>query len=376
MKSNIDVQNREYLSVLNEIKNEILSSRINTARKVNRDLIKLYWKIGELLYNKVLDLGWGKSIVQNLSIDLQKEYPQTTGYSPDNLWRMKQFYSEYSNNEFMEQLVPEMKKLQKTKTNTKIMEQLVPEMKNDENKTFLNILSSIPWGHNIEIMKKIKYPKERLYYIISSAAYGWSRNVLLNQIRSKAYQRSVTENKSHNFFETLPVHFAEQADEMLKSTYNLEYLRINEPLLELELERKMIEKVKNFILELGYGFCFIGNQYRITLDGNEYFIDLLFYHRFLKSLVAIELKTGRFKPEYAGKMDFYLNLLNHYERDENDNPSIGIILCSEKNNLEVEFSLKTKSNPIGVVEYKLYKDIPEEMKGKLPSIEDFKRIKG
>jgi len=128
MKSNIDVQNREYLSVLNEIKNEILSSRINTARKVNRDLIKLYWKIGELLYNKVLDLGWGKSIVQNLSIDLQKEYPQTTGYSPDNLWRMKQFYSEYSNNEFMEQLVPEMKKLQKTKTNTKIMEQLVSEV--------------------------------------------------------------------------------------------------------------------------------------------------------------------------------------------------------------------------------------------------------
>ncbi|MCK4978874.1 MAG: DUF1016 domain-containing protein, partial [Candidatus Delongbacteria bacterium] len=177
-----------------------------------------------------------------------------------------------------------------------------------------------------------------------------------------------------NFFDTLPVHFAEQADEMLKSSYNLEYLGINEPVLELELEHKMIEKVKKFILELGYGFCYIGNQYRLTLDGNEYFIDLLFYHRFLKSLVAIELKTGKFKPEYSGKMDFYLNLLNHYEKDENDNPSIGIILCSEKNNLEVEFSLKTKGNPIGVVEYQLYKDIPEELKGKLPSIEDFKKI--
>ena len=367
------VNDKEYISFFDEIKNEILSSRINTARKINSDLIRLYWKIGELLHSRVLKLSWGKSIVESLSRDLKNEYPQTTGYSPDNLWRMKQFYSEYSDKEFLEQLVPEMKKLQNS-GNNKIMEQLVPEIEKDSD-SVLNILSSIPWGHNIEIVKKIKEPAERLFYIVSTFMHGWSRNVLLNQIKSKAYQRSIVENKNHNFFDTLPVHFAEQADEMLKSSYNLEYLGINKPVLELELERKMIEKVKNFILELGYGFCFIGNQYRLTLDENEYFIDLLFYHRFLKSLVAIELKTGKFKPEYAGKMDFYLNLLNHYEKEENDNPSIGIILCSEKNNLEVEFSLKTKGNPIGVVGYQLYKDIPEELKGKLPSIEDFKKIK-
>jgi predicted nuclease of restriction endonuclease-like (RecB) superfamily len=196
---------------------------------------------------------------------------------------------------------------------------------------------------------------------------GWSRNVLLNQIKAKAFERSITENKTNNFSQAMPAHMAELADEAMKSSYNLEFLGINEPILEAELEKRLILKLKDFILELGYGFCFIGNQYKITLEEKEYFIDILFYHRFLKCLVALELKVSAFTPEHAGKMDFYLNVLNAKEKAEDDNPSIGIILCAEKNNTEVEFSLQSKNNPIGVAEYKLYKELPEELKGKLPA---------
>ena len=187
----------------------------------------------------------------------------------------------------------------------------------------------------------------------TTARFGWSRNVLLNQIEAQAYERSLAEGKSHNFPTALPEHLAEQAEEALKSSYNLEFLGIRQQVKERELEDRSIDRLRDFILELGYGFCFIGRQHRITLGRNEYFIDLLFYHRFLKALVAVELKVGKFEPEYAGKMDFYLNLLNENERAPDDAPSIGIILCAEKDNLEVEFALKSKPNPIGVAEFAL-----------------------
>ena len=187
----------------------------------------------------------------------------------------------------------------------------------------------------------------------TTARFGWSRNVLLNQIKAQAYERSLAEGKSHNFPTALPEHLAEQAEEALKSSYNLEFLGIRQQVKERELEDRSIDRLRDFILELGYGFCFIGRQHRVTLGRNEYFIDLLFYHRVLKALVAVELKVGKFEPEYAGKMDSYLNLLNEKERAPDDAPSIGIILCAEKDNLEVEFALKSKTNPIGVAEFAL-----------------------
>jgi len=192
---------------------------------------------------------------------------------------------------------------------------------------------------------------------------------LLNQIKAGAYEsgRSLAEGKRHNFKIALPEHLAEQAEEALKSSYNLEFLGVRRAIKERELEDRLIDKLRDFILELGYGFCFIGRQHRVTLGRNEYFIDLLFYHRFLKALVAIELKVGKFEPEYAGKMDFYLNLLNEKERAPDDAPSIGIILCAEKDNLEVEFALKSKSNPIGVAEYQLRSALPSALRGKLPT---------
>jgi len=190
---------------------------------------------------------------------------------------------------------------------------------------------------------------------------------LLNQIKAGAYERAVTEKKTHNFPLALPQYLAEQADEALKSSYNLEFLGIRREVKERELEDRLIERLRDFILELGYGFCFVGRQHRLAQGKKEYFIDLLFYHRFLKALVAFELKVGAFEPEHAGKMDFYLNLLNDKERAPGDNPSIGVILCAEKDDVEVEYALKTKHNPIGVAEYQLQSKLPPAMKGKLPT---------
>jgi predicted nuclease of restriction endonuclease-like (RecB) superfamily len=229
------------------------------------------------------------------------------------------------------------------------------------------LVAEIPWGHHLLILNKLGESAARLFYLRATAQFGWSRNVLLNQIKAGAYERAVSEKKTHNFPLALPEHLAEQADEMIKSRYNLEFLGIARPMKERELEDRLIERLKQFILELGYGFCFVGRQHRLALGRKEYYVDLLFYHRFLKALVAFDLKVGPFEPEHAGKMDFYLNLLNEKERAPDDRPSIGIILCAEKDDVEVEFALKSKANPIGVAEYELQAKLPAEFKGKLPT---------
>lgn len=235
------------------------------------------------------------------------------------------------------------------------------------------LVAEISWGQNILIFQRVKDEAARRYYLEATAQLGWTRNVLLNQIKAEAYQASL-QDKSHNFPAVLPQHLAEQADEALKSRYSLEFLGINQAVHERELEQRLIARLKDFMIELGYGFCFVGSQYRLTLGENEYFIDLLFYHRFLKCLVAVELKTGRFRPEYAGKMDFYLEVLNEKERAPDENPAIGIILCAERDQLEVEFSLKSKANAIGVANYQLYPKLPKEYQGRLPTEEDWQRL--
>lgn len=327
-----------YLNFLQEIKAQVVQSRLSAARSLNRSLIGLYWSLGQLIVERQESLGWGKSVVERLSADLKAEFPEMKGFSPQNLWLIRQFYTEYQQAPNLQQLVGE-----------------------------------IPWGHNILIMQRVKEEAARRYYLEATASLGWTRNVLLSQIKAGAYEISL-QDKSHNFKAVLPGYLAEQAEEMLKSEYSLEFLGIAQPVHERELERSLIARLKDFLIELGYGFCLIGNQYRLTLGENEYFLDLLFYHRFLKCLVAIELKTGRFRPEYAGKMDFYLEVLNERERAPDDNPSIGIILCAEKDRLEVEFSLKSKANPIGVATYQLYPQVPEEYRGMLPTDEDWQRL--
>jgi predicted nuclease of restriction endonuclease-like (RecB) superfamily len=215
-------------------------------------------------------------------------------------------------------------------------------------------------------MQKVKNLKEKEYYIRASIEFGWSRNVLLNQIKAGAYKMSL-KKKQHNFERALPEHLSEQADESLKSVYNLDFLGITKPVLERELEKRLVEKIKHFLLELGSGFSFIGNQYRLELDDTEYFIDLLFFNRKLKCLVAVKLKTGKFQLEYTGKMDFYLHLLNERDRLKDENPPIGIILCADKSAITAEYALRGVKNPAGVAEYQLTKELPAELKNIVPS---------
>jgi predicted nuclease of restriction endonuclease-like (RecB) superfamily len=357
MKSDPAVMaNPEYRKFIEELKARVSAARISAARHVNRDMILLYWDIGRAIDEKQKTQNWGDAVVEMVARDLKVAFPGATGFSPQNVWRMRQFYRDHTDTQFLAQFVRELNRRGKPAPKGETLSQLVREM-----------VAAVPWGHHANALAKLADPAARLYYLRATAHFGWSRNVLLNQIKARAYERVVTEKKTHNFPAVLPEYFAEQAEETLKSSYSLEFLGIKREVKERELEGRLIEQLQNFILELGYGFCFVGRQYRLTLGQKEYFIDLLFYHRFLKALVAFDLKVGHFEPEYAGKMDFYLNLLNDKERGPDDQPSIGIILCAEKDDIEVEYALRTKANPIGVATYELQSKLPAEMKGKLPS---------
>jgi len=346
----------EYRQFIEDLKTRVVSARISAARAANRDLILLYWDIGQGIVEKQLTLGWGDTVVELVAADLRQAFPGVTGFSPRNVWRMPQFYRTHTASEFLSQLVTELTKGGKGAPTPEELSQLVRET-----------VATVPWGHHANTLAKVRDPAARLYYLRATSQFGWSRNVLLNQIKAGAYERAVTEKKTHNFPLALPEYLAEQADEMMKSSYNLEFLGIRRAVKERELEDRLISRLQAFILELGYGFCFIGRQHRLALGEKEYFIDLLFYHRFLKLLVAFDLKMGPFEPEYSGKMDFYLNLLNDKERGDGDQPSIGIILCAEKDDVEVEYALRTKMNPIGVAAYQLQSKLPADLKGKLPT---------
>ncbi|MCK9418193.1 MAG: PDDEXK nuclease domain-containing protein [Nitrospirae bacterium] len=346
----------EYRQFIADLKVRVAAARLSAARAVNRDLILLYWDIGRGIVEKQQTLGWGDSIVEMVSADLRQAFPGSFGFSPQNVWRMLQFFRTYTDNLFLSQAVRELEKKGQKTPGREELSQLVREL-----------IAAVPWGHHANVLAKLTDPAARLYYLQATVQFGWSRNMLLNQIKVGAYERAVVEKKTHNFPLALPEHLAEQAEEMMKSSYNLEFLGIRREVKERELEDRLISRLQSFLLELGYGFCFVGRQHRIALGNKEYFIDLLFYHRFLKALVAFELKVGPFEPEFAGKMDFYLNVLNDKERGPGDQSSIGIILCAEKDDVEVEYALRTKANPIGVAAYHLQSKLPGELKGKLPT---------
>ena len=367
----------EYRRFIEGLKARVLSARLSAARAVNRDLILLYWDIGRGIVEKQQVLGWGESVVEMVSADLQRAFPQMTGFSPRNVWAMRRLYTTYTAPYFLSQAVREidhgeggqiLRQAMAEIGGDKKRPQPVAKLPESKIKEFLpQVVAEIPWGHHRLILDKITDPAALLYYLRATAQFGWSRNVLLNQIKAGAYERAVVEKKTHNFPLALPEYLAEQAEEMMKSSYNLEFLGIRREVKERELEDRLISRLQAFLLELGYGFCFVGRQHRLALGQKEYFIDLLFYHRFLKALVAFELKIGPFEPEHAGKMDFYLNLLNDKERGDGDQPSIGIILCAEKDDVEVEYALRTKANPIGVAVYQLQSKLPANLKGKLPT---------
>lgn len=322
----------EYQNFLEQASKQITQARIRAAKSVNKEAISLYWWLGEHIAQHQSEHGWGKSIVEKLSLDLRKSFPDAKfGFSARNLWDMRRFYLEYKDHLDLRQLVAE-----------------------------------IPWGQNLLIMNKVKIMDERSYYLAATKEQAWTRETLSAQINSNAYGRHRLADKKHNFNVTLPGDLAEQADQSMKDVYMFDMLGITKPVIEAEIEHRMVEKIKDVILELGYGFSFIGNQYRIVTPDSEYFIDLLFYHRKLQALVALELKRSRFKPEYAGKVNFYLNLLDDFVKEPHENPSIGIILCAEHSKFDVEYALRGIDKPVGVAGYQLTRDVPEKLKDALP----------
>jgi len=327
------LKNKEYIEFLNDLKSKIKQSQYQAFRTVNKELIKLYWDIGKSIVDKQEKLGWGQKVIQQISIDLQKEFPKNSGFSERNLKYMKKLYLEYKDKPKVQQLV-----------------------------------AQIPWGQNIAIIEKLKNDYAREYYLRMTFRNSWSRSILIHQIESKSFERFLTDKKSHNFDKTLPVKRLKKVRHVIKDTYMLDFLEISEDIKEKELEKKLLENIKSFLLELGIGFTFIGNQYKVLLGENEYFIDLLFYHRHLRCLVAIDLKIGKFIPEYAGKMNFYLNLLDDKVRNPDENPSIGLILCKEKDNIVVEYALRNIKKPVGVAKYYLTRKLPTKLLKQLPSV--------
>jgi predicted nuclease of restriction endonuclease-like (RecB) superfamily len=327
----------EYNTFFIEIKNRIRKAQYEALRKVNKELIKLYWDIGKKIIENQKMHGWGKSIVENLSDDLQKEFPGIGGLSSRNLWRMRSFYLEYQDSSILPPLVAE-----------------------------------IGWAHNVVVLEKCKENAEREFYVKMTKRYGWTKNVLIHQIENDSYRKSLSNQT--NFSKALPEAIKRQAKLAVKDEYTFDFLELGEEHSERQLEISLINNIRKFLIEMGGDFAFIGNQYKITTANQEYFIDLLLYHRKLRCLFAVELKVGEFKPEFAGKMQFYLAVLNEKIKLEDENPSIGLILCKDKERLIVEYALRDSTQPIGVATYKITNKLPKEFKKLLPSPRDITGI--
>jgi predicted nuclease of restriction endonuclease-like (RecB) superfamily len=366
MKENKSISKEAYQRFLKDVVMMVQSHRAAAVQQVQSINNQLYWNIGELILKMQQQHGWGKSIVEKLSNDLQHQIGKGVSWSPRNLWFMRQLVTEYSD---LKQIGSEL-----NITNNLNLKQPDSDLKNEDRLDIRQLVSKVPWMHNVLILQKVKDINARIYYLQSTLRNRYSRSVLLHQIKADAYHSQLLNPTQHNFTNILPEHLQEQTRESIKSVYSLDFLDIKKPVTERELEEIMVEKVKRLMMELGYGFCFIGNQYQLTLGEKDYFVDLLFYHRILKCIIAVELKVSEFEPEFVGKLDFYLELIDEQLKQPDDKPSIGILLVPHKDTLEVEYALKTASKPIGVAEYKLSKRLPKEFKGKLPSVEDFKQI--
>lgn len=339
MKDKTIIQSPDFTTFVKEIKSKIYSAKSQAILSANRFMIELYFEIGREIVEKQETLGWGKSVVEVMSKELKDEFGEKSGYSTQNLWYMRQFYLSYKDTPNLQQLVGE-----------------------------------ISWGSNILIFSKCKEYDEKEYYIKSTIENDWNRNVLMHHIKTDLFQRDKLDEKSNNFEVSLPNELSQLAQDIVKSEYNLEFLEVAKTAHEREVENKLVENIKKFLLELGYGFSFVGNQYKLNLGENEYFIDLLFFHRKLNALVAIELKVGKFKPEYAGKMNFYLNILNDKVKMPHENPSIGIILCTDKDGLEVEYALQNVEQAMGISTYTIKEELPKELENVLPTTKELEDL--
>jgi len=333
----IKQQAGKYGKLLQDIKARIREARYQALRAVNRELIGLYWDIGRMIVRRQQGGTWGKAIVRKLSDDLQKEFPGIKGFSPQNLWRMKQFYLVYARDPKLSPLARE-----------------------------------IGWWQNLIIFMRCKDRLQREFYIRMTRRMGWSKNVLAHKIDQRTYEKMLLSQT--NFNETLPAGIRDQARIAVKDEYTFDFLELGEEHSERQFEKAVLARMERFLREMGGALAFVGSQYRLELGGKEYFIDLLLYHRHLRCLVAIELKAGEFLPEYVGKMQFYLAALDGTVKAKRENPAIGIIVCKTKNKMTVEYALRESRKPIGVATYKMTTCLPRGLKGELPGPEQIAKL--
>ena len=328
--------NEEYLNWVVELKKLINSSQIKASLSVNREMLAMYWAIGKSISQKVEVMKWGSGIVDVLAKDLKKLFPTQKGFSRTNLFYMKKWFEFYSTSEI------ELEKVQQ-------------------------LVGQIPWGQNILIMSKSKDIEEALFYLNKTLINNWSRTVLNHQIELELYER---QGKAITNFETTLVKpNSELAVETLKDPYKFDFLTLKEEALEKDIEEQLVKNITSFLLELGNGFSFVGRQVPLEIDGQDFYIDLLFYHIHLKCYVVVELKAVEFKAEYAGKMNLYLSAVDDLIKTENEKPTIGLLLCKSKSKIVAEYALRGTTQPIGIAEYELSKAIPDDLKAQLPTIE-------
>lgn len=327
-----NMQDEDFKEVFSNIKDEILNAQYDIFKGANARILSMYYTIGKIIEDNA---KWGNKFVKNLSIRLKIDFPNMKGFSITNLKYMRTYYLECQKDEKLKEWS-----------------------------------AKIPWSHNILILSKIKDKKQRQWYMEQTELNGWAYDVLGFQIKSDLYVRQVLGDKPNNFKRTLKSPQSELARDMMKDSYILDLSNLKESYIEKELENAMIERIKTVLLELGNGFSFVGNQYRIEVDGDEYFIDMLFYHTKLHCYIVVELKNTQYKPEYAGKLNFYLSAVDDLLKSESDNPSIGIILCREKKKFSVEYSLRDINKPIGVSSYEVSNILPKDIMEALPTEED------
>ncbi len=323
---------RDYATLVENIKKRVCDAQLQALKTVNRELIMLYWDIGKAIIERQKTAGKGKAVVERLADDLQAAFPDMRGFSARNIWHMRELYDSYGKNPKLQSLTAE-----------------------------------ISWTHHVTILSKCKEALEREFYIRMTRKHGWSVRVLANHIDDQTYEKTFLNQTS--FDKTLPEPLRTQAKLLVKDEYTFDFLELGPEHSERQLETALVSKVEPFLREMGGVFAFIGTQYRLEVDDEEYFIDILLFHRHLKCLVAIELKIGKFVPEYVGKMQFYLAALDDMVKIRGENPSIGIILCKTKTKTTVEYALRETKKPIGVAAYRLVKKLPKELKEQLPSAE-------
>ncbi len=327
------LQPEGYAEFLRDLKERIRHAQVRAALAVNRELVLLYWQLGREILARQQEHGWGAKVIDRLAVDLRHAFPETHGFSPRNLTYMRALAEAWPDESIVQQ-----------------------------------VAAQIPWFHSCVLLDKVKEPGERLWYARQAIQHGWSRNVLVHQIESGLYRR---QGKAlTNFDRTLPTPQSELAQQILKDPYNFDFLTLGADAQERELERGLLEHIRAFLLELGVGFAFVGSQYLLEVGGEEFRIDLLFYHLKLRCYVVIDLKISDFKPEFAGKMNFYLSAVDDLLRHPNDQPSIGMILCKTRNRVVVEYALRDVGKPIGITEYQLTAILPDQLKSSLPTIEE------